>query len=706
MHGIRTDRLNNQLKISNTELMETRGGLLNSQAKLKTALDRVTESRDESRQAQNRLRELLYAADLRAAGRAYNEGDCREVIRLLNQQFPGKGEIDLRGPEWHLLNRLVAPPHIPLEGHVGDVYSVKFSRNGRWLASGGADTTLHIYHAKSLALHAKIWTGLAPVRGVAFDPSGEALAAACFDGNVHVYDVASKQKRLTLSAHSHQAWDVAWTPDGESLVTCGKDEWVRLWDPQTGKPLAKIGPHLTGKAVRRLAISRDGRWLATACNRRYAMWDLKTRKAIISNDDGTRVTSVAFSPDSQRNAFGALTGRVYQASWGPKPIVFPIYEHDDAVEAVAFSPDGNFLASVDRGGVLSTSRLDRDPLESTIRKTGYHKVVAHKGRALTVAFSPDSRRVVTAGQDGTLRVWKMDDLDQPRSLSLPHKLGRAHYLQDQSILASHDDRVVRWHPQAKTQKDVITHLDCTSFAVSPESKRFVAGTMEGKLYVYDFAAAKILKETQFLNLGMIADLAYTADGSKLIAFSDQELLILHPDTLEKHEGLGKIRCNSMAVSPDGKTLAVSRKNLDNIELWDLETFQQIKTFPGHVAVVNSLRFSRDGQWIASGSEDRLIKIWRVEDAKLIWTLRGHRGRVFGVDFSADGKTLFSSGADGTLRIWSMSLGQELLTLNANQEIPFRREHYVTVSPDGTALVYNRLGILSYYQLSAKQDRGR
>lgn len=202
---------------------------------------------------------------------------------------------------------------------------------------------------------------------------------------------------------------------------------------------------------------------------------------------------------------------------------------------------------------------------------------------------------------------------------------------------------------------------------------------------------------------MIGDLAITSDESRLIALNDQELLILDPETLEKHEGLETIRCNSMTVSPDGKILAVSRKERDNIELWDIKTFSRLETFAGHDAVVKSLKFSRDGKWIASGSEDRLIKIWRVSDGKLIWTLSGHRGRVFSMDFSADGKRLFSAGSDGTLRVWSMTLGQELLTLFGNEKPPFGREHKVAVSPNGKTLLHNRLGILSHYHLTAEDE---
>ena len=698
IYGIQTDRLNDELTDSNAQLTDTRGELLDSEAQLKTALD-------ESLATQRQLRESLYAADIREAGHAYQVGDYRAVVHFLNEPIAAAGETDLRGPEWRLLHNLVALPHIRLEGHVGDVHSVEFSQDGRWLASGGKDTTLRIYHAETLESHARLKTGPAAVRGVAFDPSGEYVAAACFDGNVHVYEIESKQSRNTIKAHPDQAWDVAWTPDGESLITCGKEDlWVRLWEPLTGKPLAPLGPHESGRAVRQLAITGNGRWLASTCSRTYRLWDLKTGKAVISHTEPSRVTSVAFSPDDQFLSYATLTGHVYQrpcdSSRTPPTLGG---RHDDAVESLAVSRDGRFRASVDRGGVLAVSRILEEPTKSTKRETPSQRVFGHEGRALTVAFSPDSKRVVTAGQDGVLRVWKIDDLDLPSRLTLPRGVGCLAYHKDGSIIASSDQRIVRWNPRTGTHQDLATKNAVTSIAVSPDSRHFAVGTVDAKVSLWDLAAGKLVNEVQIPELDVIGDLEFTADDAWLIARHDHELLILDRETLEKREGFEKVRSNSVTVSPDGKTLAFSRKDVDNIELWNLETLERINTFPGHGATVESLRFSQDGKWIASGSGDRLIKIWRVEDGKLSLTLSGHRGGVSEVDFSPDGRRLFSAGRDGTLRVWSVPLGQEILTLRGNEEVPNQREHGIRMSPDGNSLVHNRLGTLFSYELTGPAE---
>ncbi|MDZ7965263.1 MAG: trypsin-like peptidase domain-containing protein [Nostoc sp. DedSLP03] len=142
----------------------------------------------------------------------------------------------------------------------------------------------------------------------------------------------------------------------------------------------------------------------------------------------------------------------------------------------------------------------------------------------------------------------------------------------------------------------------------------------------------------------------------------------------------KAQVNSVAISPDGKTLASG--SYDNtIKIWNLATGEQIRILKGHYYSVNSVAFSLDGKTLASGSEDNTIKIWNLITGQEISTLKGHSDPVYSVAFSPDGRTLASGSSDNSIKIWNLITGQEISTLKGHSDPVYS----VAFSPDGKTL---------------------
>ena len=286
------------------------------------------------------------------------------------------------------------------------------------------------------------------------------------------------------------------------------------------------------------------------------------------------------------------------------------------------------------------------------------------GRTHSVAFSPDGKTLVSAGSDGTMRLW---DLAMRRPLGRP--------------LTGHDGRV--W--------DVAFSPDGTTLASTGE---------DGFLALWDVARRQSLGQAPTGQTHYISTVAFSPDGTTLasgIAANGVQLWDVakrRPDgrPLQGHTEY----VSTVAFSPDGMTLASAGAD-NTVRLWDVGTRRPLgQPLTGHSGTVLSVAFSPDGMTLASAGMDKTVRLWDVATRRpLGQPLTGHSGSVSRAAFSPDGVMLASAGMDKTVRLWDVAtrrpLGQPLRGhVDGVEGVAFSPDGTMlaSASPDGTVRLWN------------------
>ncbi|MBC1191449.1 protein kinase [Microcystis aeruginosa BLCCF108] len=232
-----------------------------------------------------------------------------------------------------------------LTGHSNVVWSVAYSPDGRYLASGSDDDTLTIWEVatgkqlRTLTGHSNmVWS-------VAYSPDGRYLASGSDDDTLTIWEVATGKQLRTLTGHSNMVWSVAYSPDGRYLASGSDDDTLTIWEVATGKQLRTLTGH--SNMVWSVAYSPDGRYLASGSDDdTLTIWEVATGKQLRTlTGHSLFVMSVVYSPDGRYLASGNddKTIKIWEVATGKQ--LRTLTGHSDWVRSVVYSPDGRYLAS-------------------------------------------------------------------------------------------------------------------------------------------------------------------------------------------------------------------------------------------------------------------------------------------------------------------------------------------------------------------------
>ncbi|MDI6105461.1 hypothetical protein QLQ12_43450 [Actinoplanes sp. NEAU-A12] len=323
------------------------------------------------------------------------------------------------------------------------------------------------------------------------------------------------------------------------------------------------------------------------------------------------------------------------------------------VFGVAYSPDGQSIATSGDNGTVRVWRLDARGVA-----TGTPRVlIGHADEVWSPVFSPDGRRLAACGIDGTVTVWELG-ADRPALVQTGHtdKVWNVAFSPDGQRLAStSDDGTVRiWDIAGGPARTVLRPGDRQlGVAFSPDGRHLATGDGAGVVRLWPASGVgtpKILRG----HTDSVENVMFSADSQALASASTDGTIRVWPVAgTEKAvvlNGEGSSTAETVAFSPDGHRIASGGSD-GTVRVFNTDSDADPLVLPGHDGPVWSVAFSPDGRRLASGSGDGSVRFWDPAYPGAPRVLRGHQGAVAGIAVSADGRRLVTGGQDGTVRLW-------------------------------------------------------
>jgi len=286
-------------------------------------------------------------------------------------------------------------------------------------------------------------------------------------------------------------------------------------------------------------------------------------------------------------------------------------------------------------GLSAGCRRGLSPEEFAQKLQVKYVLRAHNAQVLAVAFSKDGKTLVSTDFQGKTIFWDTESGKQKKETSFQG-------------------------------------LILYSLSLSPDGKYLSAGGRDQAVILYDGkkmdgTATSFVAHSQWLtglNFGpenLLATASCLDQDPRAVCVSSEVALWRIGEKNEelKRFSVDKGMVRAIAISPNGKFLAVGGDSR-LINLYKVETGEQIRTLAGHTDTVNYLSFAgKDSSLLISSSQDGTIRYWEVPGGKQLKMINAHSGGVFAMAVSPDGRLMASGGVDKTIRLWGRRKGEQL-----------------------------------------------
>ncbi len=445
----------------------------------------------------------------------------------------------------------------------------------------------------------------------------------------------------------------------ETVEIPGEPIKIKPGDPLSGRALVQRPARINGVmswtletrrhrgAMYHVSISPDGLTLATGgLDGTIRLWDVETGKFLkCLLGHNSYVYRLAWSPDGNTLASaGAHDGSC--GLWDVKTGVLrrAIRSPHGVVTYVAWSPNGRQIAfSTGNSGHM----LVYDVVRGEFINNDKDKEVALGVGIVSLAWSPDGQFVGFVSTSTPVSLWQLSAVRQNKFLltegDITHALAFSRDGKEVAVAGAKGIRVYNFETEMVART---IESPATSVAYSPDGKMLASAPSNGVVQLWEAETGKAIKT---LTGSATSSLSWSADSKLLATTTITTAVVWDVESAKPKQTFDACGIYPPIWSPGKPFINGTYTNTPSV--CDPASGKLLAKLEGHTAPVYAFGWSRDGKMLATGSADATVRLWDATSGASLATYKGHTASVHAVTWMPDGKSLASASSDKTVRVW-------------------------------------------------------